>query len=251
MTNIYKQVTKIFISALLISIVNSCSPKLKVDKIETSSTQLNKSSAEDPEFVDIIKPYKTKIDGEMNSVLIVSTNSATKGQPEGELGNLVADIVLNKASEYLKEKVDICMLNNGGLRTSLPEGEIILGKVFELMPFENEIVVVKLSGKKTKDMFNYIARSGGVPISGATAILGDSSITNIMIGGVAFDETKTYTIATSDYLAGGGDKMRFFNNPISIMPTKHKMRDALIDYMVDENKKGNKLNPKKDGRLKR
>jgi 2',3'-cyclic-nucleotide 2'-phosphodiesterase (5'-nucleotidase family) len=238
---------------LLLFIINlSCkSPQLIVANIETSNTQLNKNSEEDKAFLDEITPYRLRIEKEMNTVLITSTAAAVKGQPESELGNLVSDIVLAKANQYTKEKVDLCMLNNGGLRTSLPEGEITLGKIFELMPFENEIVVITLSGKQIKQMFNYIAKSGGVPLAGAAATLTDSSATNIKIGGLDFDENKNYRLTTSDYLAGGGDKMFFFNNPIALEPTKHKLRDALVEYMIDENAKGNKLNPKKDGRLKK
>jgi 2',3'-cyclic-nucleotide 2'-phosphodiesterase (5'-nucleotidase family) len=239
-----------FFVALFIIIISCKSPKLVVEKIETTSTQLNKNSEEDKAFLDEINPYKQKIDKEMNNVLIISTADATKGQPESTLGNLVSDIVLVKANQYSKEKVDMCMLNNGGLRTSLPTGEILLGKVFELMPFENEIVIVTLSGKQTRKMLDYVARSGGVPLAGATAIISDSTASNIKVAGADFNEEKNYRIATSDYLAGGGDKMQFFKNPISIEPTKHKLRDALIEYMVDENTKGNKLNPQKDGRLK-
>jgi len=248
----FKIVSKInYVFAIfLIAFISCKSTKLAVEKIETSSTQLNKNSEEDKAFLDEILPYKLKIDKEMNGVLIVSNADATKGQPESALGNLVSDIVLAKANQYCKEKVDMCMLNNGGLRTSLPAGEILLGKVYELMPFENEIVVVTMSGKQTRKMLDYIARSGGVPLAGATAIINDSNLTSIKIAGLDFNEEKNYRVATSDYLAGGGDKMRFFKDPISIEITKHKMRDALIEYMVDENTKGNKLNPKKDGRLR-
>ena len=248
---------KFQIIATLLFIVNTVlfigckSSKLSVQKIETSSTKLDKNSEEDKAFLEEISPYKAKINSEMNAVLITSNAAATKGQPESELGNLISDIILKKSNDYSSEKVDMCMLNNGGLRTSLPEGEITLGKVFELMPFENELVIITLNGRQTKRMFEYIANSGGVPLAGATAILGDSSVIDIKIGGNAFDESRSYKIATSDYLAGGGDKMRFFNNPESLVSTKHKLRDAIVDFMVEENKKGNKLNPKKDGRLKK
>jgi 2',3'-cyclic-nucleotide 2'-phosphodiesterase (5'-nucleotidase family) len=239
-------------AVVLSLLLNACAPKkLAVKSIATNAVVLNKNSAEDKEFVDLINPYKTQIDKEMNQVLIVSSSAAMKGQPEGDLGNLVSDIILVKANEYAKEKVDVCMLNNGGLRTSLPAGEITLGKVFELMPFENEMVVVTLDGKQVQKMFNYAAKEGGMPMSGATAEIKDTVAVNIMIGGVAFDVNKNYKVATSDYLAAGGDKMKFFKQPVAYEPMKKKIRDAIIEYMVEENKKGNKLNPHKDGRFKK
>ena len=239
-------------SAAFALVLQACAPKkLAVKSIETNAVVLNQMSAEDKEFVDLINPYKIQIDKEMNQVLIVSNAAAMKGQPEGELGNLVADIILAKANDYAKQKVDVCMLNNGGLRSALPAGEITLGKVFELMPFENEMVVVTMDGKKMQQMFNYAAKEGGMPLAGATAEIKDTAAVNIKIGGEAFDENKTYKVATSDYLAAGGDKMKFFKNPVAYEPMKKKIRDAIIEYMMDENKKGNKLNPHKDGRLKK
>lgn len=225
------------------------SSKLAVKKIDTNAIALNKNSEEDKEMLDMINPYKQQIDKEMNEVLISSPKAATKGQPEGELGNLVSDIVLAKANERSKQKVDMCMLNNGGLRSSLPAGDITLGKVFELMPFENELVVVTLEGKKVQEMLNYAASNGGMPLAGLTAEIKDTTAINIKIGGENFDSSKIYRVATSDYLAGGGDKMKFFKNPISLEVTKLKIRDAIIEYMREENKKGNKLNPHKDGRF--
>lgn len=225
------------------------SSKLAVKKIDTNAIALNKNSEEDKEMLDMINPYKQQIDKEMNEVLISSPKAATKGQPEGELGNLVSDIVLAKANERSKQKVDMCMLNNGGLRSALPAGDITLGKVFELMPFENEMVVVTLEGQKVQEMLNYAASNGGMPLAGLTAEIKDTTAINIKIGGEAFDISKSYRVATSDYLAGGGDKMKFFKNPISLEVTKLKIRDAIIEYMREENKKGNKLNPHKDGRF--
>lgn len=227
---------------------------MQVTSIQPSSIPLNNTSSEDEALKSLIEPYKSVLDNEMNEVLITSTAEAVKGQPESTLGNLIADITLWESNNILQKKnlplADICMLNNGGLRTSLPEGKIIVGKIFELMPFENEIVVLTLSGEKTLGLLNYVARSNGQPLSGATMEIIDEKPENILIGGKAFDPTKTYRIITSDYLAGGGDKMRFFAEPLSYQLLNVKLRDAIINYMRAENKKGNTLNPKTDGRIK-
>jgi 2',3'-cyclic-nucleotide 2'-phosphodiesterase (5'-nucleotidase family) len=142
------------------------------------------------------------------------------------------------------------MLNNGGLRTSLPEGNITVGKIFELMPFENDMVVLTLSGSKTRGLMNYIAKSNGQPVSGLSMNIINEKPKQVMIGGQEFDSLKTYRIVTTDYLASGGDKMRFFSEPISYQTLNTKLRDAIMNYMRDENKKGNMLNPKTDGRIK-
>lgn len=227
---------------------------MQVTSIQPSSIPLNTTSPEDENIKSLIEPYKSVLENEMNEVLITSSAEAIKGQPESSLGNLIADITLTEGNNILQKKnlplADICMLNNGGLRTSLPEGKITVGKIFELMPFENEMVVLTLSGEKAMGLFNYIAKSNGMPLAGATLTIMDEKPENILVGGKAFDAAKTYRIVTSDYLAGGGDKMRFFSEPLSYQILNVKLRDAIINYMRAENKKGNTLNPKTDGRIK-
>jgi 2',3'-cyclic-nucleotide 2'-phosphodiesterase (5'-nucleotidase family) len=111
-------------------------------------------------------------------------------------------------------------------------------------------VVLTLSGSKTRGLMNYIAKSNGQPVSGLSMNIINEKPKQVMIGGQEFDSLKTYRIVTTDYLASGGDKMRFFSEPISYQPLNTKLRDAIMNYMRAENNKGNMLNPKTDGRIK-
>jgi hypothetical protein len=133
---------KLPLFVLFVSIYFSCkTSSIHLNAISQQSIQMNKEVVSDEEFTKEIEPFKTILDKEMNAVLIVSENEALKGTPESELGNVVTDMVLYKAKQYaqsINKDVDFCMLNNGGLRGSLPKGDINLGKIFELMPFENE-----------------------------------------------------------------------------------------------------------------
>ena len=232
----------------------ACSPKSKLSKIEQSNIELNSGNKEDSNVLKVIAPYKNKMKNEMEEVLIISESSAVKGDPEGTLGNIVSDIVLKqgniKCAEAYIEKVDICLLNNGGLRTPLPKGAITTGKIFELMPFENQLVILTLSGKKTLSMFNYIAFQGGMPLAGATMTIKKGKATNILINNVAIDTSLTYRVITSDYLSNGGDKMNFFSSPQKTETLNNKIRDEIINYLRAENKKGNTLKPVLDGRIK-
>jgi 2',3'-cyclic-nucleotide 2'-phosphodiesterase (5'-nucleotidase family) len=117
------------------------------------------------------------------------------------------------------------------------------------MPFENEIVVLTLTPENTQELMNYIARSGGVPVTGIKMGIQKNEAVNIFVNGKPFDKNKNYKIVTSDYLAEGGDKMFFFKNPIMKETPGLKIRDVLIEYMIEENKKGKTLSAKKDGRV--
>jgi 2',3'-cyclic-nucleotide 2'-phosphodiesterase (5'-nucleotidase family) len=192
-----------------------------------------------------------KMDSIMNEVLGRSDQELLKGLPESSLGDFVSDAVLKKTNEnYPVVAADICLLNNGGLRSQLPKGTITLGNVFELMPFENAITVLTLSGEKTKQLFESLVENNGAPFAGATVIAKGKKMTELKINGKDFDITKTYKVATSDYLAAGGDKYLFFNDPIKIEPLNYKLRDAIVDYIKDETKKGKTIKVEMDGRIK-
>lgn len=208
----------------------------------------------DEATVAIIKPYKMKLEADMNAVLALNESAMFKSNPEGALGNFVADLTLKKTNDYCKEgsiePAQLCLLNNGGLRTSLPEGDITKRRVFELMPFENELVILTLSGPKTLELFKYLGRINGMPLAGATMTISHKKPEDVMIGGVALDTTRQYRVVTSDYLAYGGDKMRFFKDPLNFELLHHKLRDAIIEFIMEEHAAGRKLSAKKDGRIK-
>jgi 2',3'-cyclic-nucleotide 2'-phosphodiesterase (5'-nucleotidase family) len=240
---------------LLVAGIVGCAPAPKLIKTESQSIHFKaaENSTEKKEAVDYIAPYKKLIDIEMNAVLGTADIAHVKDLPESTLGNLTCDLVQQQASiVYLAKygrKIDIVMLNNGGLRASLPKGNITRGKLFELMPFENDIAVLTLSGEKNKELFDYVARNHGMPMAGIKLGIQDTIAKTIMVNKESFDISKTYTVATSDYLAAGGDKMKFFNKPLEYHLIGLKLRDAIIQGVEAKTKEGKTLNFPKDGRI--
>ncbi len=206
------------------------------------STQITDILAE-----KLIAPYRDSLEKEMNQVIAVSEIEMPKEKNKSEtlLGNFVADLCYQIVTEDMHLKVDFCLLNNGGLRTSLPKGEITRGKIFELMPFDNELVIVQMTPLKAIEMLDYIKNVGGQPISGSK--LDFTKSTEILLKEISISDT--LNILTSDYLASGGDKMTFFLQPTSTIQTHKKVRDAIIEYCLKENKKGNQLKSTIDGRI--
>jgi 2',3'-cyclic-nucleotide 2'-phosphodiesterase (5'-nucleotidase family) len=213
---------------------------------------LDSLMAVDSSALAIIEPYKRDIDIEMNEIISYSEIDITKNQPEGLLNNFISDLVLHMCNKYYcgdSASCDVVILNNGGLRAALPKGLITVGDVYRLMPFENEAVVLTISSENFLEMVNYIIQAGGVPFAGMRIKTKQLQLTELTVNGEQFDENRTYTVITSDYLAAGGDKMQFFNNPLEQRFLSVLIRDLIINYLKEQNTLGNSIHPTLDGRI--
>jgi 2',3'-cyclic-nucleotide 2'-phosphodiesterase (5'-nucleotidase family) len=245
----------IFFFFLLIS-ASSCTKHFVATKYKFEEQRLNPNSASDEKIASIIRPYKDSLDKEMNVVLAFSDTILTKSIPESDLGNLMCNLVLKKSKDYCNCKVDFTFLNNGGIRLpNLPKGNITLGKIIELMPFENLIDIMTVNGKTLDTLFNYMASKGGWQVSGARyginkfpGYVGDPKATAVFINGEPLDLNKNYTIAVSDYLAQGGDNCTMLSYLPKTILSKN-LRDAIIDGLKEMNTRGEHIKSIIDGRV--
>ena len=223
---------------LLLLIFVSCSkhtnPKLVFDNIEINQNILSDSS-----IVKFYLPFKKNLEESlMNKPISYSFDTYKKndGELNSTLSNLFADATFEMSNERFKEisgnNIDIVLLNNGGIRSIISKGNISEKTAFELMPFENSIVVLELSGKSINKMIDYLrVVKLQHPIKGLEIELNnDYSINNANINGKKININKNYYVATTDYLLDGGDKMYFLGETTKIIDLNYKMRDVLIDY---------------------
>ena len=227
---------------LLISLTVGCkNEQLEIKKIQGNQIQIDPIFPPDSSIIRFINPYKNKLHDEISAVLCYNPKTLTRNEKdlESSLGNLYADICYEKADSIFNsdtgQNIDFALFNYGGIRTVLPKGDITVGDIFKLMPFENKLVVVELTGKQTSDLFNYLKeRRKAHPISNLTLELKDDRFENILIRDKPFNPSKNYYVLTHDYLQHGGDNMSFFKNSVSLFNTQYKVRDAIIDYLVKE-----------------
>lgn len=233
---------------VIIAFLTACHP---VVYQQTNTTSIAIETQQEDSLVNhVILPYQLKLEEEMNEVLVISAEEfpKEKGKAETKLGNLVADLSMEVAQKMYDDNIDFCLLNFGGLRTSLPQGEITRGKIFELMPFENELVVVTLSETKFLELMEYLKNVGPQPVSGLSfdfTINIENEIKNLF----SQEGTSEINILTSDYLANGGDNMTFFLNPIKTKKVGIKLRDAIIQYCIEQHAQGKQLIGKIEGRI--
>ena len=211
---------------------------------------IDKNTKPDSAFLQQILPYKLKLDSQMNELIVQNEVELKKEQPEGSLGNFLADQLMAYAQLNLNPKPDFCLLNHGGLRLpAIYPGPVYLRTLFELQPFENQLTLVKIKGKDLASIGKLVKEWGGAPVSGLRLVYQSGSLTNATINGKAIEEDKDYWVLTSDYLANGGDYanvLKAINEKI-FLPTK--LRDALILSLRAMAKNGQTIQTKKDGRI--
>ena len=186
----------------------------------------------------------------MNDVVVYSEVEINKDKPEGLLNNFFGDAM----AEAARDKgiaFDFAFSNYGGLRGSLPQGNIPRSKIFELMPFENALVTVKFKGSDIQSFFDFLAKSGGDPISGARFKIDKASgkAVDITVNGKPLDMEKDYVVLTSDYMANGGDGGVVFSKGIERTDYNYLLRDALLYYANKIKQSGKTLKPELDGRI--
>ena len=174
----------------------------------------------------------------MNKPISYSFDTYRKndGDLNSTFSNMFADATFEMSHERFKEisgnNIDIVLLNNGGIRSIISKGNISEKTAFELMPFENSIVVLELSGKSINKMIDYLrVVKLQHPLKGLEIELNnDYSLNNANINGKKININKNYYVATTDYLLDGGDKMYFLGETTKTIDINYKMRDVLIDY---------------------
>ncbi|MBU46175.1 MAG: hypothetical protein CMD28_01990 [Flavobacteriales bacterium] len=207
----------IYIASLLVA----CSPTYIIQSHDNDLIAV--SSSVDSAIINVITPYQVGIEGQMSEVLTYTKNDLEKGRPQSTIGNFVTDLCLDYAN------ADICVMNNGGLRTTINKGKVTRGKLYELMPFENELVILNLNKDDYLELLNYIVKRGGEPFSGLTIVIDKNGKIISNSWPVDFANGEKVRVLTSDYLANGGDKMSFFHNKEQ-KNLGLKLRDVIIDY---------------------
>ncbi len=240
---------KFLLGFTTLAFLTACSPKLQLRQTDKQLYNINATIPSDSAIQAFIFPYKNKLDSIMNDLVGVSAIEITKNRPEGTLNNFFADAMFDSGKDQGLD-FDFAYSNYGGLRTPLPKGEIYRYKIYELMPFENAFALVTFKGEDTQAFFDFIAASGGEPISGASFTIHNKKAVDIFINGQPFNKRKTYKILTSDYMANGGDGGLIFSKSITNTPLNYKLRDALFHYLEKKQKAGEILNPVIDGRIK-
>lgn len=230
-------------------LLSSCATQYVANQYSFTDEQVKAAADKDKSIDSIIQPYKLALDKEMNIVIGYADDALTKIQPESDLGTFMCDLVLKKTRDYTGQHIDFTFLNHGGIRLpSLPKGDITYGKMIELMPFDNRIAVMEVTGLTLDSLFNHMAAKGGWHVSGATYKIKNGKAVDVTIQGQPLQSRGVYTMAVSDYLSQGGDNCTMLQG-IPYTDTKKTLRDALIEGVKEMTSRGEHIKSVLDGRV--
>lgn len=191
-------------------------------------------SAEPNALDSFLIPYKKGSDSIMQLQIGTTTVPLSKSQPESTMGNFVVDAQLLFAQKKDKSVV-ASIMNYGGIRLPyLAPGPLTVGNMFEIMPFDNSLVIAEVPGTVVKELCSLMVAKKGWPQAGFTIVAhADNTVKSILINGAPVNDFLIYKIAISDYLAGGGDGCEFFKT------CKRKyynvfIRDIMIAYLQEQ-----------------
>ena len=237
-----KKVNSIISLLIVLFLLNSCAKKQYMIKSANGYlVEMNNrfDSHADPEMFSLVQTYKTGLDVKMNEVIGEATQTLTKSGTQSVLANFTTDAMQEHVTG-LRGTVDFAVINHGGLRTTLNQGPITVGNMYEIYAFENRLVLLELSGKSVKQLFDgFVQRSIQGFSKSVHLTLKNKAIESLTIGGKPLDENAIYKVVTVDYLAEGNSGMEAFTQATQYIDLNIILRDAMIEHikkLTTENK---------------
>lgn len=214
----------------------------------------------DPEIAGLVKNVTSQIDQALN-VVIAKTDVDLEGdrnivrKKESNLGNFIADAMLEKTKSIPGYQADLALTNGGGIRTQVKAGDITKKMLYDVLPFPNTLVILDVKGSELKAALeNGVSQvetgAGRFPqVSGVTFQWDPSKpagerVSNVKVGGVELDPDKTYKLVTNDFVASGGDGYEMFKGKKS-MNTGITLYEAAEEALI----KQQTISPKVEGRI--
>ncbi len=192
----------------------------------------------------VIKKYDDRIREEFGRVVGETRVDLAKRPYESNLGNLVCDAMRRATG------ADVAIQNNGGIRATIPRGKITLEQVYTLLPFDNNLMTMELTGAQIAGILEQNARTDGMlQVSGLEVVYNLAApeggrVQALSIGGRPVAYTRVYRVTTNDFLAAGGDRFGIFREGRNTV-IGDTVRDAFLAYLREQSP----VSPRIEGRI--
>lgn len=197
---------------------------------------------------------------EIRNKVVASSAAAIEGDraicrvQECEMGNLVADAMLARVKD---QGVDVAIANSGGLRASIDAGEVTMGEVLTVLPFQNTLSTFRVSGEtlvaalengvsQVEEVKGRFPQVSGISFTfDASAEVG-SRVSDVMVGGMPIDLAKMYGAVSNNYVRNGGDGYKMFRDAEDAYDYGPDVADVTAEFLAAQGP----YTPYVDGRIK-
>jgi hypothetical protein len=223
-------------TAIIAVLLAGCHPGLRPTTLQYSGYNIQRI-APDSGMTALLRPFATEVVRQMRDTVGRLPTTIRKELPDGALGNFLADSYLAMARQRFDPNVQMAFLNNGGIRINqIQSGPVLRGTIYEVMPFDNEMVILSVTGAQLKGYLDFIAAEGGGGIAGVTMTISGKQASDVRVGGKLIDPNAVYVMANSDYTVFSGGYAGLKSLPVR--RTGYLLRDATIDYCLDFRRRG-------------
>lgn len=187
---------------------------------------------------------------DVKTVIGYSKEAMIRQYPESELSNWFVDQMMESCAAKTGKKVDVGIVNFGGIRIDMPKGEILLDDMMSMFPFKNSLCYVALKGRYLREILEQMAATSFQALGGVRCEAKDKKLMSATIEGAPIDDEKIYGVATISFLLYGGDGISVAKHAEEVIKTEDYVIDIILPVVKELYKKGIPLEYHKDGRIK-
>ena len=186
---------------------------------------------------------------ELKTVVAYSNHGLSSESPESPLSNFLVDNMMAAVEKETGRKVDIGILNFGGIRVDIPAGNVIRDDIVSMLPFRNNLALVTLKGKDVLDIFKFLAADRVQAVGGVKFTVRNGNVEELLVGGVPPDPERLYSVATVDFLLDGGDGLKVAKNAVELIISDKRIGDVIMASVLKLTEEGRTLDYGRDGRV--
>ena len=187
---------------------------------------------------------------DVKTVVGYSKEEMHRGYPESVLGNWFVDNLMVECEKRTGKKVDLGIVNFGGIRINMPDGEILKDDILSMFPFKNSVVYLRLKGKDVRNILEYMAEAGFQELGGVRCVAKDHKLVSATINGKELDDNAEYGLATISFLLNGGDGLFLAKNALERVDVDGWIYDVMMDVVERSMKENKPIEYHLDGRVK-
>lgn len=213
----------------------ACQPRVSpLLKAQDDNTYiLTTARGTDSALLTYIRPFKDSLQSVMGKKVVVLPQKIThsRNNPNTLIGPWLCDILLAEGIErFPAHSIDGALYNPGGIRSPQLQDTVRVKDIYELLPFDNTLVLLELSGHLLQEWINHTVKRGGWPMSHTFDVyVSNNTETRVLIQNQPINPEKTYRIVTNDYIANGGDNCEFLKGS-EVVRSSAFIRDIVIAH---------------------